>query len=159
IAEQIGLDASEIGKFKYWTDTMLAGQFTPQTKDSIQKVIEVELELQHYLHGMFEARRAKPRGDLISTLVHAEFEGGDRLDEQELQSLLKILILGGFDTTTNALAHAVWALIRFPDLQERLHVDPDQIERFIEESLRFESPTQGLVRRVTRDVDISGTVV
>ena len=77
----------------------------------------------------------------------------------ELQNLMHQLITGGFETTTNALAHGMWLLTRRPDVQARVRSDRSLLPAFIEEVLRYESPVQGLARRTTREVLLAGVTV
>jgi cytochrome P450 len=162
IAEQLGLARGEIHTFKRWADAMIAPAINPLDDDQLREVAEIELEAQHYLAEVFEDRRASPRDDLISALVHAHTaEGGDEapLTVAELQNLMHQLITGGFETTMTALNHGLWQLLRFPDQAALLREDPGLIGAFIEESLRFESPVQGLMRRTTEDVELRGVTI
>ena len=44
--------------------------------------------------------------------------------------------------------------------ETRLYSTPfDLLNNFVEETLRFESPVQGLARQTTRDVELAGTVI
>jgi len=161
IAEQLGLDRSEIHRFNRWAHAMLALSMRPLTEAELLETAEVELEAQHHLAAVFEQRRAEPSDDLISTLVHAH-EGEDNAEQltvAELQNLMHQLITGGVETTTSALNHGMWLLTRRPDVQDRLRSDLSLIPAFIEEMLRFESPVQGLVRTATQDVEVSGVVI
>ena len=69
------------------------------------------------------------------------------------------LITGGFETTTSALAHGIWLLIEYPETQKMLRSNPELIDNFIEEALRFWSPVQGLARMTTEDTEVSGTTI
>jgi cytochrome P450 len=161
IAEELGLDSSEIHRFNRWAEAMLALAMRPLTDEEVLETVEIELEAQHHLAAVFEQRRAEPTDDLISTLVHAH-EGEDDaepLTVAELQNLMHQLVTGGFETTTSALNHGMWLLTRYPDVQDRIRRDPTLVPAFIEEVLRFESPVQGLARRATRDVEIDGVVI
>ena len=148
IAEELGLDSSEIHRFNRWAGAMLALATRPLTDAEVLETVEVELEAQHHLAAVFEARRTDPTDDLISTLVHAheDEDGAEPLTVAELQNLMHQLVTGGFETTTSALNHGMWLLTRYPDVQERVRRDLSLIPRFIEEVLRFESPVQGLAR-------------
>jgi cytochrome P450 len=161
IAEQLGLARDEIKTFKRWADAMLAPATRPMASDDeIREVAEVELEAQHYLAKVFEERRAEPRDDLISGLVHAHGDDeSNALSMRELQNLLHQLITGGFETTMSALAHGLWQLLRFPDQLALLRANPSLLDAFVEESLRFESPVQGLMRRTTCDVEMHGVTI
>jgi len=161
IAEQLGLDRSEIHRFNRWAHAMLAMSMKPLTEQELLDTVEVELEAQHHLAAEFERRRTEPTNDLISTLVHAHEDEDDAepLTVAELQNLMHQLITGGFETTTSALNHGMWLLTRRPDVQDRLRADVSLVPAFIEEVLRFESPVQGLVRRATDDVEVNGVVI
>jgi cytochrome P450 len=161
IAEELGLDRSEIHRFNRWAEAMLALAMRPLTEDELLATVEVELEAQHHLAAVFEARRAQPTDDLISTLVHAheDEEGVEPLSVAELQNLMHQLVTGGFETTTSALNHGMWLLARRPDVQTRVRDDPSLVPAFIEEVLRYESPVQGLTRRATQDVELAGVVI
>lgn len=159
IAEQIGLDPSEIDRFKRWADAMLAPATRVLDETEMRAVAETELEAQHYLAEVFESRRREPRDDIISALVNAEIEGEQPLSVHELQSLMHQLITGGYETTTSALAHGMWLIVRHPDQAQQVREDPTLLNNFIEETLRFEGPVQGLARQTTRDVEMHGTVI
>ncbi len=161
IAEQLGLPRSEIHTFNKWAHALLALSMKPLTEEELLATAEMELEAQHHLAGVFEERRAEPADDLISALVHAH-EGEDDVEPlsvAELQNLMHQLITGGFETTTSALNHGMWLLTRRPDIQARLRGDLSLVPKFIEESLRYESPVQGLFRTATQDVELSGTTI
>ncbi len=161
IAEELGLDRSEIHRFNRWAEAMLALAMRPLTEDELLETVEVELEAQHHLAEVFEQRRSAPTDDLISTLVHAheDEDGAEPLSVAELQNLMHQLVTGGFETTTSALNHGMWLLARRPDVQARVRHDLSLVPAFIEEVLRYESPVQGLTRRATQDVELDGVVI
>ena len=159
IAEQVGLPATEIKTFKRWATAMMKPQIMKLNEEEMRECAEVELEVQHYLDGIFKDRRANPQSDLISVMVNSRFEGQDPLSDRELQSVLRQLINGGYETVITALAHAMWQLIRFPELQDKLRADKSLIKNFVEESLRWESPVVGLFRRATKDTEFKGVKI
>ncbi len=159
IAEQIGLDPKEILTFKKWADAMLATAQNPLTPEQIAQVTETELEAQHYLAKVFEDRRQNPRDDIMSGLVNATIDDEEPYSMHELQNLMHQLITGGYETTTSALSHGMWLLVQNPELVKELRNDVSLVDKFVEESLRYKSPVQGLFRQTTRDVDLSGTVI
>ena len=161
IAEELGLDRSQIHRFNRWAGAMLALAMRPLTEEELLNAVEIELEAQHYLAEQFDRRRTERADDLISTLVHAHEgeDGAAPLTVAELQNLMHQLVTGGFETTTSALNHGMWLLTRYPEVQDRLRGDRSLVPAFIEEVLRFESPVAGLTRRATRDVELNGVVI
>ncbi len=106
---------------------------------------------------LVEAARSEPRPGLIADLVRAETDG-DKLDEAELLSMVILLLIAGFETTTHLISDSVIALERHPDQKAWLLADAAQrIERAVEELARFSSPVQSTKPRyVARDVAFFG---
>ena len=101
-------------------------------------------------------RRASPRrSDVIDALLHGSVEGHP-LTREDVSGAVRLLILGGFFTTNDAIGSAMMMLIDNPDLQERLRHDPSLIPKVFDETLRLEPPVVSLFRVCTRDVELRG---
>lgn len=159
LAEQMGLDAGEVTTFRKWTDSLLAPAAHVMTQDELRANADIELQAQHFLRDVFEDRRKRPQDDLITKLVHAHNEGEEPLSMAELQSIMAQLIAGGFESTTTTIGHALRQLILNPDQMAALRADDSLVRGFVDEVIRYESPTQGLRRRATRDVELAGTLI
>jgi cytochrome P450 len=103
-------------------------------------------------------RRAEPRDDLMSALLAAEIDGR-RLDDDELLGFCFLLVVGGSDTTTNLIGNALVLLAEHPEQRALVASDPTRIPGALEETLRYESPTQNQPRRPIRDVERNGVVI
>ena len=156
IANMIGLDPSELKTFKRWADAVVAPISEILTPDEIVRTAETEIEFQHFLAGEYEKRRKEPRDDIISLLANEPADNGQRISMSEFQFIMRQLVAAGFTTTVQALAHSLWLLFRYPEQMERVKSDPSVRQAFIEESLRFESPVQGLYRRAVQDITLGG---
>lgn len=77
----------------------------------------------------------------------------------ELVSIANLMIIAGNETTTNAINSAIELLVKHPEMQDRLRDNPDEIDVFIEETLRFEAPIQALFRLAVKDTEIGGVSV
>jgi cytochrome P450 len=159
IAEQLGLDRSGYPVFRRWAEAMLALANRSMSVDEAIAEAEIELEAQHFLAEEFERRRVEPTDDLISMLVHSHGDDEQPLTMGELQDLMHQLITGGFGTTSAALSTGMWLLLRYPDQREVLWERPELMKNFIEESLRFDSPVQGLWRHATCPIDVEGVSI
>ncbi len=111
-----------------------------------------------YMRPILAERRAEPREDLLSTLVHAEVEG-ERLTEDEVLSFLRLLLPAGAETTYRLTGTTLFALLSHPELLDQVRRDPARIDAVLEEVLRWESPVQYVSREATRDVELDGCVV
>lgn len=63
-----------------------------------------------------------------------------RLSEQELLANLVVLLVAGFETTTNLLGNGLAILLEPPELAAALRCGDVAISGFIEEVLRYDSP-------------------
>jgi cytochrome P450 len=117
--------------------------------------------------GVFEEyiewRASHPSDDIMSELLHAEFEDVDgtrrRLSREEVLGFINLLSGAGNETTTRLIGWAGKVLADFPDQRRELVKDPTLIPRAVEELLRFESPSPVQARYVTEDVQHYGQVV
>lgn len=101
-------------------------------------------------------RRTQPaRDDLMSVLLEAEIDGRP-LDDNELLFSMTLLLLGGLDTTTSAIALALAHLADHPEDRARLRAEPGLMDSAVEEFVRVATPVQGLGRTVTADTELSG---
>jgi cytochrome P450 len=110
-----------------------------------------------YVKGQVAAARRDPHPGLIAELIRAEDEG-DKLDENELLSMIVLLLVAGFETTTHLISDSVVALEQHPEQKAWLMADPAQrMERAVEELARFSSPVQSTKPRyVARDTEFFG---
>jgi cytochrome P450 len=150
IAELLGVDREQRRMFKRCGDAIVYSSGSdPQT------LRRAQAELTEYLEGVFEARRRQPGADLISVLL-ASSSDAEALPEQDLLGLCFLLLVAGTETTTSALGNALLVLDRNLEARERLVADPSRIPSAVEEILRFDSPTHGLSRVLSRDVELHG---
>jgi cytochrome P450 len=105
-----------------------------------------------------ERRRtaADPGADIVSSIVLGEVFGR-RLTPEEQMSMVRQVLVGGFDTTSIALATMLWWLAGNPDEAERLRRDPAAIDLASEEIVRFASPSTYLRREVAEHTVLGGT--
>jgi len=132
---------------------------------SAERWLEVErdmIEFQTVICGILDDRRANPRDDLLSTIVHAE-EGEVPLTNQELVWLVRELIVAGNETTIRALADILINIDDMraddPDVWARLRDDEAFRRGVVEEGIRLASPVMGLWRVTTRDAELGGVMI
>lgn len=159
VAGMIGLDATQLDKFKRWADALLAPITHMMDLDEIVETANLEVELQLFLAEMYEDRTANPQDDLLTVLATKPADDGNLLPMDEYQFIMRQMIAAGFDTLQSAMSHGLWLLIRYPDQMEKLRADLSLIPNFVEEVLRFESPVQGLLRRAVEDVEVAGVTI
>jgi cytochrome P450 len=102
------------------------------------------------------ARRAEPRDDLISAMVHAQVDG-QSFTEEEVVSNAVLMMFAGHETTMNLLANGIVAFDRNPGQWRLLRSDPAGHARTAaEEVLRLDGPIKALARWARQDLDLGG---
>ena len=108
-----------------------------------------------YFHALVEDRRQRAGDDLVGTLARAEIEGRP-LTPHQLASYCLFLVVGGTETTRNALSGGLLGFFDRPSEWRKLVDDPSKVERATEEVLRWSSPVVQMARTPIRDVEIRG---
>ncbi|HWG26725.1 cytochrome P450 [Actinospica sp.] len=93
--------------------------------------------------------------DMVGSILTAKVDGRE-LTAQEKFGYILLLLFGGMDTTSGLTGNTLVELAGNPDLKRQLIDNPDLMGTATEEFLRHGSPTQGLGRTVSRDVDFHG---
>ena len=118
----------------------------------IRKVIE-------HLRELVARKRKQPGDDILSALIQAE-EDGDKLSEDELLSMVFLLIVAGFETTVHLITNGVLTFIDHPDQFERLKNNPELLGSAVEEVLRFSGPIHGTKMNYAKeDVELRGVTI
>jgi len=115
--------------------------------------IEAALTLAGFFSDMVRTRRESAADDLTSALVDAEVDG-DRLTDDEIISFLFLMTVAGNETTTKLLANAWYWGWRFPDEGAKALADPARVGDWVEETLRYDTSTQMLLRVTTGEVEL-----
>jgi cytochrome P450 len=149
----LGLDVSDWKRYASAFHALLAG--VPGS-ESYKQAVEVDLPyLEERTKAVIAARRAEPTGDIISYLVQAEVDGRVVTDD-EVYSMVDLLLSGGVGTTASLVSNTVVWLYQNPEVRDRLRNDLSLMDKAVEEFLRFFSPTQALARTVAQDADFQG---
>ncbi len=104
---------------------------------------------------MVADRRRHERDDLTWSLLQAEIDG-DRLSDDEVIGFLFLLVVAGNETTTKLLGNAWYWGWRNPDQVAKPLADPARVPDWVEETLRYDTSTQMLVRVTSQPVRVQG---
>jgi len=158
IAEMLGVDPADRTDFKRWSDIGVQNFNPLLSPEERARVNEAGEAMDGYLRRVIEERRARPRADLITSLIKAE-EGGDQLSDDEIVSMCSLLLAAGNLTTTDLIGNGVLTLLRNPGELKKLQDDPSLIKNAVEEMLRYESPVLMSGRTPLEDRTIAGREV
>jgi cytochrome P450 len=157
IAQLLGVEPERRDQFKHWSDAIVIGLSGVSQHFSCEEVRGAAEEMADYIDSVVAARRKSPRDDLISILTQAE--EGDALTGGEVLSFIVLLLIAGNETTTNLIGNAMRAMLEHLDVMERVATDRACIPAMLEETLRYDSPIQGIPRKVLQEVELGGTLL
>jgi len=120
--------------------------------------MDAALTLVAYYQAMVDERRRAPTDDLTSALLVAEIDG-DRLTDDEIIAFLFLMVVAGNETTTKLLGNAWYWGWRHPDQRAKPFDDPARVADWVEETLRFDTSSQMLVRVARTDLELHGTTI
>ena len=120
-----------------------------------QAIRELGLELYQLFAGIIEDRRRNPRDDLATVLANGRVNG-EPMGPLETFGYYLITFTAGHDTTKNALAGGMHALIQNPDELAKLRRDPGLVKLAVEEVVRWASPVNYMRRRAACHTEVGG---
>jgi cytochrome P450 len=160
ICEMMGIPESQTEMVFRNTNTILGlgdPEFVTEGDNPILKGMQAGSELAALMKEMAADRRANPREDFTTALIHAV---GDEevLTDEELASFFILLVVAGNETTRNAISHGMKALCDDPDERKKWADDFEgHAATAVEEIVRWASPVIFMRRSLTKDYVLSGT--
>ncbi len=140
--------------------TELSDQFTGWVRDVLEFADDPERR-QRGMKGLLDffiaesaRREEEPGDDLLSDLLHAEFDG-QRIERSIALGAAALVLIAGVDTTWSAIGSSLWHLATHEADRRRMVEDPEVMPLAIEELLRVYSPVT-MAREVTEDIDYGG---
>ena len=153
ISELVGVPASDRAEIRRLADLLVHRE--DGMTDIPAEGLEAALTLAGYYGEMVADRRRHEHDDLTWSLLQAEIDG-DRLTDDEVISFLFLLVVAGNETTTKLLGNAWYWGWRNPDQRAKPFADPARVPDWVEETLRYDTSTQMLVRVTSQPVRVQG---
>lgn len=135
ISNMLGVPSEGRALIREWSELFSGADAARQ--DSARLMITQTFS--EYLLKIIAEKRAHPQDDLISQLVQIE-EAGDRLGENELVSMIALLVFAGHETTSNLIGNGMLMLFDAPAQLQRLKADLSLAPVAVEEFLRYNGP-------------------
>lgn len=163
VGELMGLAADDWKQILIWSNAVL-GEVEEEDLLEGETIPEAAArnmyDFRRYLEDLITESREHgvDRGGFIDRMVHREVLG-KKLTDQQLIGYLFVLIAAGNDTTRNATAGGIAALLEHPEQCELLCRQPQLLPQAIDEILRWTSPVISFLRTAAEDFDLSGTKI
>ncbi|WP_250002902.1 cytochrome P450 [Actinoplanes sp. M2I2] len=144
ICELLGIPADDRDAFRRWSNVIVGGvAYQADFPAAAQAMVA-------YIKELVADRRARPGADLLSGLIEVR-DSEDRLSEDELISMVFLLLIAGHETTVNLIGNGAYLVLSERERWERLCAQPDLLPTAIEEFLRYESPVETATFRFTTE--------
>ena len=154
LSELLGLDAGQTIEVLELT----TAHYETSSDEHTVSAVEERSRWIELIDEVVADRRAKPRDDLASLLVHATIDERP-LQPAELRGYFLILFTAGHDTTRHSLSGGLNAFLDFPEQFERLRGDSALISTAVEEIVRWTTPVNYMKRTALQDYELSGTAI
>ena len=117
-------------------------------------------EMLEDVKALIATRRSAPEDDLVSALIRAQDEDGDRLSDVELVTFVVTLVMAGHETTAHLIGNSVATLLTNPDQLALLRARPELWPTAVHELVRCcgTALLTGL-RYASEDVEVGGVLI
>ncbi len=114
-------------------------------------------EMAAYFAELVKRRRKSPdpEGSAVDAALAIEIDGR-RFTDEEAGSHLSMFLIGGAETFPKVFSSCVYLLWKHPEQRARCAEDPGLIPDAFNEVLRYDMPTQFLMRTLLHDVELHG---
>jgi cytochrome P450 len=158
ICEIMGIPRSDWPLMFKWGN-MALGNEDPEYQTESGSPLETRQQgtnnLGFYCAKLATERRGGAGDDLLSVLGNAEVNGR-KLTQAELMHNGFLYVVGGLETTRNAISGGLLAFINHPAEWARLAANPGLLPTAIEEILRWTSPITHIARVALQDTTLGG---
>ena len=109
----------------------------------------------NYCLALSNERRGCPMDDPLAIMANSKINGKP-LTEQEIGRNEMLLLVAGFETTRNAFAGGVQALLEHPEQMQYLRENPKGMRLAVEEVVRWTNAACAFRRMATADTELGG---
>jgi len=145
------------GETRAWIERTEAITHVRPDIDDVLGTEETIRKQNFYFDRVIEDRCQRPKNDVATSLVNAG--GGTGFSKIEMRGLLDLFVGAGLNTSVHLLCHVIIFLGNNTRYLVQLRKSPELIPAFVEEILRFVSPTRCVPRTTTRIVQIADVEV
>lgn len=157
IGELLGIPSEDLPRFRDPVLALTQCLEIPTTKAKLDAADEAYEFCADYLGDLIAHRRAEPTDDLLGALLADGAD--DALDDDELNDMLLLLFVAGFETTTNLIGNAIVSFLEQPDQYDLLRAEPELAANLAAELLRHDTPLQLANRVATEDIEVGGVTI
>lgn len=155
VGKILGVPESDFSMLQKWGESMVEG--ADGWENVTTDVVDAVISWFTYFDEYAKYKRSRSDGDLISILLRAHYEEGLITYEQARGNALALLV-GGNETARYFLTSSLFQIIKRKDIYNSEYISTN-LNKIINESVRYSSPAVSSIRHTTRDVNVSGFTI
>jgi cytochrome P450 len=155
----MGLQEIEDDTLRRWFQDLAQGAANFEGDPVKQEVADAaSADVNETIKPILERLADEPNDTLLSSMLH-ERVNGEGLTLEEIQSNLKVMIVGGLQAVGDLISISMWALLSHPEQADQVRADSSLVVPAVEEAARWYSPVGTSTRQTTRDTELAGTAL
>lgn len=157
----MGVPDEDVARAKTFSNRLALFTWGFPSEEEQTELAEGMGEYWKYAREHYARRLEEPTDDYLSEFIRQWREPGneDLFDANYLIGSMMNFLFAGHETTTNATANGIRALLENREEWERLCQDPELIENAVEEILRYQSSVIAWRRIAIRDTEVGGVPI
>ncbi len=155
IARMIGIPEDMGPQLLKWSHDYVGMYMFKRNRADEEAADRSAREFADYVRGMIAERRANPRDDLLTHMIHTEHKG-QFLTEDELISTTIVLLNAGHEATVHQIGNSVRIILESGLSTAAMFRDEGATERTVEETLRICAPVHIFQRYCLEPAEIDG---
>lgn len=153
IMNLIGFPATNNKEISKWSYQSVSNDSIYDADFAYKQWLKIMPIIEDFISESSKTESKQGLSDLFSYNLISSFS------REELLNLIKVLILGGNETTPNLISSALFYLLKTPNLLNIIKEDTSLIPAFLNEILRIEAPTQIIQRTTKEDVLVGDKLI
>jgi cytochrome P450 len=149
ITRLLGIPVSDEAMLLEWAVKLIDFPWDPEG------ALQSKAAFDEYMLRILAERRRAPTDDFVSMLIKSDVEG-QRMDDEAILSLFRLLFPAGSDTTYKNAGSLFAAVLGDPALRALAQQGETARAAIATEGLRWEAPTAMLPRMATGDIELGG---
>lgn len=155
----IGLEGVDDDTLRGWFQDLAQGAGNFEGDPAKQAVADAaSRDVDERLGPIIDRLTDEPDDTLLSSMLQTRVDG-EGLAREEIQSNLKVVIVGGLQAASDAIAISMWALLSHPDQADQVRADAELVAPAVEEGLRWHSPVGTSTRQTTAETELAGVTL
>ena len=159
LREATGLGEIDDDTLRRWFQNLAGGAANFEGDPAKQAVADAaSAEVNATIAPILDRLAEAPDGTLLASMLHERVDG-EGLTREEIQSNLKVMIVGGLQAVSDLISISMWALLGHPEQADEVRRDPELVAQTVEEAARWYSPVGTSTRQTTRETELGGVVL